>query len=175
MKTRSAFNWPYFIKHIAIIAVPVALQNLLTTTGSMVDTMMLASLGEKTVGAVGLCAQFSSLMFSGYWGFVGGGMLFFSQYWGAGDEDGITRSYGLTLTFMMTVGFLFAALALTRPEFVMNVYTDKTEIQSIGITYSGRNRESDGASRLYHKEKDSLCPGVFPALSVEPPLCGPIP
>ncbi len=135
MKTRSAFNWPYFIKHIAIIAVPVALQNLLTTTGSMVDTMMLASLGEKTVGAVGLCAQFSSLMFSGYWGFVGGGMLFFSQYWGAGDEDGITRSYGLTLTFMMTVAFLFAALALTRPEFVMNVYTDKTEIQSIGITY----------------------------------------
>ncbi|MCI8516034.1 MAG: MATE family efflux transporter [Hungatella sp.] len=135
MKTRSAFNWPYFIKHIAIIAVPVALQNLLTTTGSMVDTMMLASLGEKTVGAVGLCAQFSSLMFSGYWGFVGGGMLFFSQYWGAGDEDGITRSYGLTLTFMMTVGFLFAGLALTCPEVVMNIYTDKKEIQAIGITY----------------------------------------
>lgn len=135
MNNRSAFNWRYFIKHIAIIAVPVALQNLLTTTGSMVDTMMLASLGEKTVGAVGLCAQFSSLMFSGYWGFVGGGMLFFSQYWGAGDEDGITRSYGLTLTFMMTVGVLFAALALTCPEFVMNIYTDKTEIQNIGIAY----------------------------------------
>ena len=46
------FDWKYFIKHIAIIAVPVALQNLLTTTGSMVDTMMLASLGEQTVGAV---------------------------------------------------------------------------------------------------------------------------
>ena len=135
MKTRSAFNWPYFIKHIAVIAVPVALQNLLTTTGSMVHTMMLASLGEKTVGAVGLCAQFSSLMFAGYWGFVGGGMLFFSQYWGAGDEDGITRSYGLTLSFMMTVGVLFASLALTCPEFVINIYTDKQEIQAIGVTY----------------------------------------
>ena len=70
------FDWGYFLKHIAIIAVPVALQNLLTTTGSMVDTIMLASIGEKAVGAVGLCAQFSSLMFAGYWGFVGGGMLF---------------------------------------------------------------------------------------------------
>ena len=30
------FDWGYFLKHIAIIAVPVALQNLLTTTGSMV-------------------------------------------------------------------------------------------------------------------------------------------
>lgn len=47
------FDWGYFLKHIAIIAVPVALQNLLTTTGSMVDTIMLASIGEKAVGAVG--------------------------------------------------------------------------------------------------------------------------
>ena len=83
------FDWGYFLKHIAIIAIPVALQNLLTTTGSMVDTIMLASIGEKAVGAVGLCAQFSSLMFSGYWGFIGGGMLFFAQYWGAKDHDGI--------------------------------------------------------------------------------------
>ena len=73
------FDWGYFLKHIAIIAIPVALQNLLTTTGSMVDTIMLASIGEKAVGAVGLCAQFSSLMFSGYWGFIGGGMLFFAN------------------------------------------------------------------------------------------------
>ena len=80
-----------------MIAIPVALQNLLTTTGSMVDTMMIAPLGETAVGAVGLCAQFSSLMFSGYWGFVGGGMLFFSQYWGAKDENGIDRSYGCLL------------------------------------------------------------------------------
>ena len=110
------FDWGYFLKHIAIIAVPVALQNLLTTTGSMVDTIMLASIGEKAVGAVGLCAQFSSLMFAGYWGFVGGGMLFFSQYWGARDHDGITRSYGMTLLFMMTVGVLFACLAIFAPN-----------------------------------------------------------
>ena len=97
------FDWGYFLKHIAIIAIPVALQNLLTTTGSMVDTIMLASIGEKAVGAVGLCAQFSSLMFSGYWGFIGGGMLFFAQYWGAKDHDGITRSYGMTLLFMQVL------------------------------------------------------------------------
>ena len=60
------YPWGPFLKKIALIAVPVALQNLLTTTGSMVDTMMIASLGQTEVGAVGLCAQFSSLMFSCY-------------------------------------------------------------------------------------------------------------
>ena len=86
MKTKTRFAWKQFLKNLAIIAIPVALQNMLTTTGSMIDTMMIAPLGETTVGAVGLCAQFSSLMFAGYWGFFGGGMLFFSQYWGAQDD-----------------------------------------------------------------------------------------
>jgi len=118
-----------------VIAIPVALQNLLTTTGSMVDTMMIAPLGETAVGAVGLCAQFSSLMFSGYWGFVGGGMLFFSQYWGAKDENGIDRSYGLTLVCMLASASIFACLALFAPELVMQIYTDKASIQAIGVDY----------------------------------------
>ncbi len=135
MQHSSSFPWRDFLKRLAVIAIPVALQNLLTTTGSMVDTMMIAPLGETSVGAVGLCAQFTSLMFSGYWGFVGGGMLFFSQYYGAKDDDGIDRSYGITLSFMMLVALLFACLALLCPEWVMQVYTDKTNIQAIGVKY----------------------------------------
>jgi len=131
----SSFPWRDFLKRVSVIAVPVALQNLLTTTGSMIDTMMIASLGNTEVGAVGLCAQFSSLMFSGYWGFVGGGMLFFSQYWGAGDDEGINRSYGLTLTCMMAVGILFCALAVLFPRAVMRLYTDKSAIQAVGVEY----------------------------------------
>lgn len=129
------YPWKPFLKKIAVIAIPVALQNLLTTTGSMVDTMMIASLGQTEVGAVGLCAQFSSLMFSGYWGFVGGGMLFFSQFYGAGDDEGINRSYGVTMTCMMTVGFAFGLFAVCFPETVMRLYTDKTAIQQTGAEY----------------------------------------
>lgn len=135
MQHSAHFPWRDFLKRLAVIAIPVALQNLLTTTGSMVDTMMIAPLGETSVGAVGLCAQFTSLMFSGYWGFVGGGMLFFSQYYGAKDDDGIDRSYGITLSFMMLVALLFACLALLCPEWVMRVYTDKASIQAIGVKY----------------------------------------
>ena len=129
------FDWKKFIKSIAVIAVPVALQNLLTTTGSMIDTMMISSLGQVEIGAVGLCAQFSSLMFSAYWGFVGGGMLFISQFWGAKDEDGLNRAYGLTLTCMMTVAIVFCICAVVFPEYVMQLYTDKQSIQEIGVEY----------------------------------------
>lgn len=132
---KNTFGWKEFLGKVAVIAVPVALQNLLTTTGSMVDTMMIASLGQTQVGAVGLCAQFSSLMFSGYWGFVGGGMLFISQYWGAKDEKGINRSYGLTLTCMMAVAIIFCLMGTLFPESIMRLYTDKESIQKIGVEY----------------------------------------
>lgn len=124
-----------FLKPVFTIAIPVALQNLLTTTGSMVDTMMIGSLGETNVGAVGLCAQFSSLLFSCYWGLLGGGILFFSQYWGAKDHDGINRAYGLMLTIMMGVSAIFALSAIFVPGLVMGVYTDKAVYQEIGIRY----------------------------------------
>lgn len=133
MKTK--FPYKQFIKMVAAIAVPVAAQNLLSTTGSMVDTMMISKLGELSVGAVGLCAQFSSLMFSCYWGFVGGGMLFFAQYWGARDDKGINVSYGITLSCMMIVGLTFCGFACFKPEFIMNLYTDKPNIQAIGVEY----------------------------------------
>ena len=129
------FTWPSFLKALAVIAIPVALQNLLTTTGSMVDTMMLATLGETTVGAVGLCAQFTSLFFSCYWGFVGGGTLFVSQFWGAKNDDGIRRSYGITMTLVLAVGIIFCILSTIFPQTVMSIYTDKTEIQQIGVSY----------------------------------------
>lgn len=134
-KNYRPFDWKDFLKRLAVIAIPVALQNLLSTTASMVDTMMVAPLGELSVGALGLCAQYSSLMFSGYWGFVGGGMLFFSQYWGAKDEDGINRSYGLLFTCLMTVVLTFALSAAFIPEQVMKIYTDKQSIQEIGASY----------------------------------------
>ena len=133
--TGKKFDWKKFIPAIAVIAIPVALQNLLTTTGSMVDTMMIGRLGENSVGAVGFAAQASYLMFSCYWGFVGGGMLFMSQYWGAEDDDGIARSFGMTLSFIVLVGVIFTVLATCFPEFVMSVYTDKKVIQELAVPY----------------------------------------
>lgn len=132
---KQKFNWLEFVKMIGVIAIPVALQNMLSTTGGMIDTMMISSLGETYLAAVGLCAQFSSLLFSCYWGFVGGGILFFSQYWGAKDEKGITRSYGITITCMMTIAAIFTVMAVAFPRTVLSIYTSNEHIKDIGVDY----------------------------------------
>lgn len=123
------------LKEVAVIAIPVACQNLLSTTGSLVDTMMLATLGETTVSATSMCAQFSGLFVFFYWGFVAGGTMFITQYWGAKDDDGICRAYGLSSCLILAMGLIFGILSVVFPELVMGIYTDKPEIQAIGIRY----------------------------------------
>jgi len=134
LKTSLAGN-RLFYKNILTIGFPIALQNLLVTSASMVDTVMIGTEGELAVAAVGVCALFSMLLFSAYFGFCNGGMIFFAQYWGAKDENGICRAYGLTLICMMAAGFIFGSLAILAPEFIIGIYTDKENIRQVGIPY----------------------------------------
>jgi putative MATE family efflux protein len=75
------------------------------------------------------------LLFAAYFGFCNGGIIFFAQYWGAKDEGGICRAYGLTLVTMMIAGLVFGAAAVFAPEFIMSIYTDKESIRAAGVPY----------------------------------------
>lgn len=124
-----------FFSGVARLGIPVALQSLLASTASMVDTIMLGSQGELAVAAIGICAQYTMLMFSAFFGFCHGGSIFIAQYWGAKDEQGICKAYGLMQTCMVFFGLLFGAVAVFAPQFIMGVYTDKAAIQMVALPY----------------------------------------
>ena len=124
-----------FMRAVFLIAFPIALQNLMSTTASMVDTIMIGSQGELAVAAVGICSQINSLFFSSYFGFAGGALLFFAQYWGAKDEKGINRTLGISSFFMLVVALIFGTVAITNPAFILRIYTDKEAIIQMGIPY----------------------------------------
>lgn len=129
------FNLKIFLSTIMTIALPIAFQNLLSTTASMVDTIMIGSQGELSVAAVGICSQISSLFFSCYFGFAGGSLLFFSQYWGARNEKGINKTFGVSFVFMLAVSLIFGGIAVTNPEFMLRIYTDKENIVAVAAPY----------------------------------------
>ncbi len=134
MKT-DKIGWGSFFRIVLTIALPIAFQNFLSTTASMVDTIMIGSQGELSVAAVGICSQITSLFFSCYFGFASGGLLFFSQYWGARNEKGINQAFGLGLTCMLAVSLLFGGAAVANPRFILGIYTDKASIIAIGAPY----------------------------------------
>lgn len=124
-----------FYKRAAMIGIPIALQNLLTTSGSIVDTIMIGSLGELAVAGVGICAQFASLLIYAIYGFFSGGIIFYTQYWGIKNEEGIGKAYSLTLSCMLLFGLLFGFVAIFAPEWILSIYTDKTAIREIAVPY----------------------------------------
>lgn len=158
--------WGNFFKTMLVIAMPIAFQNFLSTTASMVDTIMIGSQGELAVAAVGICSQISSLFFSCYFGFAGGALLFFSQYWGAGNEKGINRTFGISLLFMFAVALLFSGVAISNPAFLLGIYTDKSTYcrgrsalyQDCGICVSIAGDRSDHqlSDEVHGKSKGSF-------------------
>ncbi len=128
-------EWKTFFRAVFVIALPIAFQNFLSTTASMVDTIMIGSQGELSVAAVGICSQITSLFFACYFGFASGGLLFFSQYWGARNDKGINRTFGLALTCMLAVALIFSVAAVTNPALLLRIYTDKETIIAVGIPY----------------------------------------
>lgn len=135
MMQTQRFDWKSFFTAVLTIAFPIALQNLLSTTASMVDTIMIGSQGELAVAAVGICSQITSLFFSCYFGFAGGALLFFAQYWGAKNIRGINRTFALSLLCMLVIAFLYGGVAVLHPELLLRLYTDKENIIELAIPY----------------------------------------
>lgn len=135
MVQTKSFDRKSFLTAILTIAFPIALQNLLSTTASMVDTIMIGSQGELSVAAVGICSQITSLFFSCYFGFAGGALLFFAQYWGAKNIRGINRTFSISLLCMLAVALLFGGVAVLCPEFLLRLYTDKENIIELATPY----------------------------------------
>lgn len=124
-----------FYREMVRIGLPIAIQGLLTSSLSFIDSLMIGSLGEAALAAVGAAGQFGGLLFGFYWGLCCGGTMFIAQYHGIKDEDGIRRAYGLTATCMMAVALVFAVLACFMPEWIMSIYAKDEAVRELGVRY----------------------------------------
>ena len=117
------------------LAFPIALQNLLMTSFRLVDTLMIGRLGDVSIAAVGLAGYASFLVELISFGMASGSAVFVAQYHGANNRDGILRTYGTMLLFMVPVGLLFTVGVGAFPEFVMHLFTDDAALADEGARY----------------------------------------
>lgn len=71
---------------------PIALQNLISTSLNLVDTLMVGSLGETALSAVGLSNQLFFIHMGLMFGLSSGAAAFMSQFWGARNLSGIRKT-----------------------------------------------------------------------------------
>jgi putative MATE family efflux protein len=122
-------------KKIFAIALPIALQQFLSTGVNFVDTLMIGKLGEVAIASVGLSNQFFFLYNLILFGLISGGSIFFSQFWGKKDLDGIAKSSAVTSATALLFSAVFFTLSFFFPQTVMRFFSPDPLVISEGIIY----------------------------------------
>ncbi len=134
-RTKEMLRDRTFLRKAVAIALPVAMQGMLNTIVNLVDTMMIGTLGETTIAAVGLANKvffvFSLLVF----GVASGSGVLAAQYWGNNDVKNIRKVLGLSLVISVAGAFCFLLPAEVCPEVVMRIFTTSEGAISIGAVY----------------------------------------
>jgi putative MATE family efflux protein len=124
-----------FYNKMFAIAIPIMLQNLMSSLLNMVGTVMVGVLGEAQIAAVGLANQVFFVFFLLIYGINSGCGIFIAQYWGNKDEDNIRRMVGFSVVVGALVGLLFTMIVLFLPRQIMQLFTVDNAVIEYGILY----------------------------------------
>ncbi len=122
-------------KHLAAVAIPIALQSLVSSSLNLVDNLMVGMLGESELAGVGAGMQIFFIGWIIAFGFSSGVSTFVAQFWGAGDTVNIKKTMGFALTVNGAIGVVFFLISFLAPWHVMRVFTDIPETLEIGSVY----------------------------------------
>lgn len=124
-----------FLKTMLTIALPVAIQNLVSSSLNMVDTLMISNLGSASIAGVGLANQVFFLYILLTFGINSGGAIFIAQYWGKEDIKNLNKSLGFAIMTSFILGLIFTSVALLFPKQILELFTKETDVINSGVQY----------------------------------------
>lgn len=124
-----------FYKTLMRIAVPIALQQLVSSSVNLLDVLMVGQMGEVSIASLGLSNQVFFLMTVILFGVSSGMAIFSAQYWGKRDVVNIRRVLGIGLSISVSISFLFMLAVLFVPEKVIGFYTNDMDVIALGSQY----------------------------------------
>ena len=119
-------------KTLVKVALPIALQSLISSSLNLVDNLMVGNLGEVELAAVGLSTQFFFIQWGVMFGFASGTCAFMAQFWGKKDVVSIRKATGFTMVLCFGMSMLFFLPAFFCPERILRIMTDIPEAILLG-------------------------------------------
>lgn len=129
MNTKELYKWALKL------AVPIMIQNLISTLVGTADTVMLGFVGQTAMAASSLANQYIFVLFCMFYGMATATSVMCAQYWGKGDHDTIERVIGLAARVAVLFALVFTVISLIFPGTVMRLFTDSPETIEMGIAY----------------------------------------
>lgn len=124
-----------FYKTLFIIALPIALQNLITYGVSLMDNIMVGALSEQQLSAVTLANQPFFIFTLLTLGLAGGCTVLVSQYWGKRDIASIQKVFAIAIKIALLFSAICAAAILLFPRQIMGIFTSDPVLIDYGVSY----------------------------------------
>ncbi|RUR39887.1 MATE family efflux transporter [Clostridium perfringens] len=124
-----------FYRLLFSIALPIAVQNLITFMVSMVDTLMVGALGEIQLSAVSIANNLFFVLTILMFGLAGGSNIMISQYWGKGNVKTIHKILAIMYRVCLLITGIFIFIAVFLPKYFMGIFTTDKAVIDFGASY----------------------------------------
>ncbi len=124
-----------FINTLLVIAVPVIIQNAISIGLNMIDTVMVSSLGENAISAVGLANRIYFIFTTICFGIYSGASIFVAQYWGAKDTESIKKVFGIDLIIGSVLAIVFSVTVFLFREQLLRIFINEADVIHLGSKY----------------------------------------
>lgn len=125
-----------FSKRVLSIAVPITIQNVISSGLNLVDNIMIGNLGPLPIAAVGLVNQFMFILMLVSFGCASGSGIFVAQYWGVKDVGNIEKTIEHILKVTYGLSIIFFIVLFFFPEQMLGFFSKDIEVIKAGIPYA---------------------------------------
>ena len=115
-------------KTMFTVAIPIVIQNLISNSLTIVDTVMISSLGEASVAAVGIAGRLQFLFVLITFGFYSGAGIFMAQYFGSRNFERMRVTMALQLVLGIMSSAVFMTVALVFPRWYMSIFSKDPQV-----------------------------------------------
>lgn len=118
-----------------ILAIPIVIQNFISSFLNMIDTIMVGKLGETAIAAVGIANQYFFFFNMILIGLSAGCGIFIAQFWGKREMANIKRILGIGLGTAVAVSIVFMVFGFLVPDKIMAVFNNDPGVINLGAGY----------------------------------------
>ncbi len=131
-----------FYRRVAMVAVPMIIQNTLSNVVGLLDNVMVGQLGTNSMSSVAVVNQLLFVFYLCIWGSLAGAGIFSTQFFGKGDMDGVRYAIRFKLLDAIVIMVIAGVIFFNFGSNLISLYitsdtpqADRLEILGLAVAY----------------------------------------
>ena len=124
-----------FFEEILYLALPAGFQQVINLLVTLIDNLMIGTLGEASISAVSICTTFLWLSVTFTSGLAGGAVIIAAQDYGNNNLERIKKLMSLIMVFSFGIGIVFFLITSFFPYEILRIYSNVDSIVEPGLGY----------------------------------------